>query len=374
MARAEAVAFAPGRVNLIGEHTDYNGGLALPFAISAGVQVTARAAVHPGEHVVWALDIAESDRFSAVTGAPAPTGTLVPTADPGPAPAGGWRAFTRGMVAELAAAGITVPAAEIEITGTVPRGRGLSSSAALEVALAYALCGLADTPLPDPIALARLCARVEHDWVGAQSGLLDQLASICGRPGTALLIDFRGPTLTPVPLTLDGYTLVAVDSGEDHRLATSGYNDRREECRQACRALGVASLTEATLEQAATLPEPLGRRARHVIGENDRVRAAVAALSDRDLPRLGALLNASHASLRDDYEVSTPAVEATVTALMHAGAVGARLVGGGFGGSVLALLEPSAPTPAGALVLEAGPGARRLDPDGERPAPAVLGR
>jgi galactokinase len=358
MARAEAVAFAPGRVNLIGEHTDYNGGLALPFAISAGVRVRARASRQPGEHVVHAIDIAESDRF--------------PVAPPAPAPAGGWRAFTRGMVAELTAAGVALPAAEIEITGTVPRGRGLSSSAALEVALAYALCGLAATPVPDPVDLARLCARVEHDWVGAQSGLLDQLASICGRPDTALLIDFCGPTLTPVPLSLDGYTLVAVDSGEDHRLAASGYNDRREECRRACQALGIASLRQATVAMAATLPEPLGRRVRHVVTENERVRAAVAALGDGDLPRLGELLDASHRSLRDDYEISTPAVERTVAALLAAGAAGARIVGGGFGGSVLALLAPGASLPPGALVLEAGPGARRLDPDGERAGAAGL--
>jgi galactokinase len=340
----ELTAFAPGRVNLIGEHTDYNDGLALPFAIGAGVRVTARLSPQAGTCVAHALDVGETDQFPLI----------------GPERATGWRAFVRGVVAELAGAGIALPATELEITGDVPRGAGLSSSAALEVSLALALMGLAAAEPLEDIELAKLCSRVENTWAGAQSGLLDQLASICSAPEHALLIDFRTLSLTPVPLELDGYRLVSVHSGQEHSLSESGYNDRREECRQACEQLGLTSLREATLDAAASLPEPLNRRVRHQVTENERVLDAVASLQTGDLDFLGELLDASHASLRDDYEISTDQVERTVGALHEAGAVGARIMGGGFGGSVLALLEPGVAVPHGALELVAGPGARRV--------------
>lgn len=345
-----STAFAPGRVNLIGEHTDYNDGLALPFAITAGVWVSARPGSVPGTVTVDALDIGESDSFGL--------GDRTRRA--------GWRAFVRGMVAELSAVGTPVPAADLRISANLPRGAGLSSSAALEVALALGLLALAGTPTPDPLSLARLCSRVENVWVGAQSGLLDQLASICAEPGHALLIDFASLSLTPVPLELDDYTLVVVDSGEEHSLAASGYNRRRRECAQACEALGITTLRAATLEMAATLPDPLDRRVRHVVSENQRVRDAAASLGAGDLERLGELLNASHASQRDDYEVSTSRVETTVGRLIDHGAVGARIMGGGFGGSVLALFPPDAEIPAGATALEAG-GPARLINDGMEP-------
>ncbi len=349
-ARAEPTAFAPGRVNLIGEHTDYNQGLALPFAVAAGVYVTARPGSVPGTCVADALDVAETDSF------------LVAAPEPRP----GWRAFVRGMVAELSASGVAIPACALEITGNLPLGAGLSSSAALEVALGLSLLALADAPVPEPLELARLCSRVENTWVGAQSGLLDQLASICAEPEHALLIDFQTLSLTSVPLELEEYTLVAVDSGEPHSLAESGYNQRRRECAQACAALGVSSLRDATLAAAEALPEPLNRRARHIVTENQRVLAAVDSLSEGDFAALGELLNASHASLRDDYQVSTDRVEATVDRLIDHGAVGARIMGGGFGGSVLALLPPELGVPEGAMVLEAGAGARLVDDGGAR--------
>ncbi len=345
-AAAECTAFAPGRVNLIGEHTDYNEGLALPFAISAGARVIARPGPQAGTCVAHALDVEESDAFPLI----------------GAERADGWRAFVRGVVGELAAAGIALPAVELEITGDVPRGAGLSSSAALEVALALGLMGLAAAEPLDNLELAKLCSRVENTWVGAQSGLLDQLASICSTPEHALLIDFRTLMLTPVPLELADYQLVSLDSGEAHALNESGYNDRREECRQACEQLGLTSLRDATPEAAASLPAPLHRRVRHVIAENQRVLDAVAALQTGDLNYLGELLNASHASLRDDYEISTEPVERTVAALRDAGAIGARIMGGGFGGSVLALLGPGVRAPEGAVVLEAAAGARLLGP------------
>jgi galactokinase len=254
----------------------------------------------------------------------------------------------------------------IEIGGDVPRGAGLSSSAALEVALCLALLDLASSGAPgedgpgDPIAIARLCSRVESDWVGAQTGLLDQLASLCGASEAALYIDFQTLRLDPVPLRLEGWRLVVLDSGERHVHALSGYNERRAECAQACRLLGVASLREASAADVARLPEPLYRRASHVLGENQRVREAVTALRTDDLPALGTLLTAAHESLRDYYEVSTPAVERAVERLRRGGAAGARLVGGGFGGSVLGLFEPDVVPPAAAREVGPGPGARVL--------------
>ena len=170
-------------------------------------------------------------------------------------------------------------------------------------------------------------------------------------------IDFRSLEVSNVALDLGGFSLVTLDSGERHANAVSGYNQRREECARACAQLGVASLREVTFEMAAGLPDPLASRARHIIGENIRVQEAVSALQTRDLLALGRLLDASHASLRDSYEVSTPAVEATVERLHRSGAVGARIVGGGFGGSVLGLLPPGVGQPDGAVVVTPGPGA-----------------
>jgi galactokinase len=345
------VAFGPGRVNLIGEHTDYNGGLSLPFAIAEGVTVTATA-IDGDDVVAIAQDLGEDDAFAL----------RAPPRD-----ADGWRAFVRGVAAELQADGRAVRPARLEITGDLARGSGLSSSAALEVALCLALLALAGDGAPaDRPALARLCSRVENEWVGAQTGLLDQTAVLLGEPGHALRIDFATMATTSVPLDLGDWRLVTRDSGETHSLATGGYNERRAECAEAARLLGVGTLSAATLDAAATLPEPLGRRARHVLEDNARVDRTVAALRDGDLPEVGRLLDASHASLRDLFDASTPAVEDTVAGLLAAGAAGARMVGGGFGGHVLALLPPGVPVPDGAAEVTPGAGARLVDPDDDR--------
>jgi galactokinase len=336
-------AFGPGRVNLIGEHTDYNGGLALPFAIDRGVTVEAERIDGDVIHAE-ARDIGETDAFPAAA----------------PAPADGWRAFVRGTVAELHAAGIDVPGARLMFSGDVPLGSGLSSSAALEAALCLALLALAGADEPDRTELAKLCSRVENDWVGAETGLLDQLASLQSRAGEALRIDFAALELRRVPLELGEWRLVTLESGARHSHAGGGYNERRAECRAACEALGIEHLSAADPDAAERLREPLRRRARHVLSENARVDAMVDALRARDLERAGELLDASHASLRDDYEASVPAVEATVAALKRAGAAGARMVGGGFGGSVLALLPPDASVPTGAYGVTPGAAARRL--------------
>ncbi len=253
---------APGRVCLIGEHTDYNEGLALAFAIAESVTVEAKR-LQPdedGEETVRALaiDFGEEDEF-ALTAPPAATG---------------WRAFVRGMAAELAKAGLRPVGASLQIEGGVPRGAGLSSSAALEVALALAMLALAGTGNEiGKTDLARLCSRVENEWAGARTGLLDQLTSLYGEPEEALRIDFRDVSVERVPLHLKGWRLVTYDTGERRENANSGYNERRWECAEACRLLGVSSLREASPEQVERLPEPLRGRAVHVLGDNERVEA-----------------------------------------------------------------------------------------------------
>jgi galactokinase len=370
-----ASAFAPGRVNLIGEHTDYNGGLALPFAISQGVVIDAVAS--EGREVrAFADDLGAEDRFEL--GELDELGELTATE--------GWRAFVRGAFALLARRGAAPRAAELRIGGDLPRGAGLSSSAALEVALCLALLALSgvevgsgvdamshsgvddappranqSTPCVGRLELAELCSRIENDWVGAQTGLLDQLASLYGVAEHALLIDFarlgEAGAIEPVPLRLGGWRLVVLDSGERHAHARGDYNKRREECARAAEELGVRRLSEADSRAIWRLPEPLRRRARHVLSENERVLAAVAALRAGALGQLGALLDASHASLREDFEISTPAVEATVQRARDANAAGARIVGGGFGGCVLALFAPDTRLPPDALDVHPGAGA-----------------
>jgi galactokinase len=332
-------ARGPGRVNLIGEHTDYNAGLALPFAIDRGVTVTAEP--RDGDEILArALDLGEEDAF--------------PLAEPPRAE--GWRAFVRGTVAELRAAGYALRSCALTISGDIDRGSGLSSSAALETALSLALLAVAGEQEPaDRRDLARLCSRVENDWVGAQTGLLDQFASLLGKPGHAIRIDFATLDIEPVPLELGDWTLVTLDSGAAHTHAGSGYNQRRAECEAACARLGIRTLRDADPAAVERLPSPLRERAQHVLGENGRVEEMVAALRRGDLAAAGRLLDASHASLRDRYDASVPEVEDTVEQLRAAGAAGARMVGGGFGGAVLALLPPGARILDGAVTVAPGP-------------------
>jgi galactokinase len=329
-------AFAPGRVNLIGEHTDYNAGFALPFAIARGV--TVRATSLPGGMVMArASDLDETDFFA-----------LDDTAR-----LDGWRAFVRGTVAELRAAGYPVRPMRIEIAGDVPRGGGLSSSAALGCALALALCGEDD---PDRRALARLASKVENDWVGARTGILDQYAALLAEDGHALLIDFAHDEVEPLPLELGGWQLVVVRAGQ-RDLAAGAYNDRRRECQEAAERLDVHTLRWATAEAAEALEEPWRSRALHNVTENERVQQAADALRAGDVAALGPLLDASHASLRDCFAVSTDEVERVVARLKEGGAAGARLIGGGFGGHVLALYAPGAALPSGSLTVAPSAGA-----------------
>jgi len=312
-------------VNLIGEHTDYNLGLCLPFAVARGVTVTAE--LRDGGEIV----------------APG-----LPDDDP----------YLRGAVAELRAAGVELPGCTIEVDSDLPQEAGLSSSAALCVSLVMALTAAAGAARPEPADLARLCQRIENEYTGVETGLLDQLASILGEEGRAVRLDMRTLESRPVALDLGDHALAVLDSGSSRSLAESGYNERRAECERAAGLLGVESLRDAG--DWSGLPGPLDRRVRHVVTENERVDAAVAALEASDLDTLGELLDASHRSLRDDYEVSVPEVERAVGACTEAGALGARIMGGGFGGSVLALFPPEAAPPTGALRVAPCRGARIL--------------
>ena len=319
-----ASAHAPGRINLIGEHTDYNDGLVMPIALRLGVTVEARS--RDGARAKLTTDAAVVPREASYElGAERKDGTWVDRA--------------RGVTATLRQHGFQIGGFDAEIRSDLPLGAGLGSSAALAIALLRSLSALFDLALDDA-ALAEIAHQAETEFVGARAGMLDQLASVYGRPSDALFIDMRDRATRMIPLSRS-IQLAVIDSGTRHEHATGGYNQRREECEEACRHLGIASLRELDAQPLDTildrLPPPLDRRIRHVVTENARVREAMAALAAGDDARLGDLLSASHRSLRDDYEVSTPELDRLVDLAATAGALGSRLVGGGFGGSVIAL-------------------------------------
>ena len=322
---AVARADAPGRVNLIGEHTDYNDGLVLPTAIPqrTTVEIVPRA----DGRVALA-----SDGFSRA-------GYRLGSERR----SGGWADHVRGVTWAVADAGIALGGFDARIGSDIPVGAGLGSSAALEVAVLRAL-RIAFALDIDDVALALLAHRAEVDFVGARVGTMDHLASSLAHDREALLIDTRTLAIDRValPQTL---ALIVIDSGIAHDNATGRYNARREECDRAARALGVAALRDATEDAVARLEliEPvLAKRARHVVTEGARVRDFVTALREADLSACGALMNASHASLRDDFEVSTREIDELVSLIgTEDGVYGARIVGGGFGGSVLALARPA---------------------------------
>ncbi len=322
----------PGRVNLIGEHTDYNDGFVLPAALP--LRTAVELAVRDDAVVrVWS---------AAFAGRPPSVFPLNAGA------AGDWTDYVRGMAWVLAGRGVT-RGFDLRVESTVPVGSGLSSSAALLIAVGRALREAFDLGMDD-LTLATLARRAETDFVGAPVGIMDQMACSLADTTGALFIDTCTLAYERVPLP-PGAALLVVDSGVRHSHASGEYRVRREECRRAASALGVASLRdvgESDLPAIAALPEPLNRRARHVVTENARVHAAVAALRDGDLPEVGRLFLASHASMRDDYEVSVPAVDALVESAARAeGVFGARLTGGGFGGAIVALAETGRARAAG---------------------------
>jgi galactokinase len=336
-----AVGRAPGRINLIGEHTDYNDGLVLPLALALGVTVVARPRADRVAHLVTDADVAQRE-VSYRIGEERKDRT--------------WADRARGVTATLVRRGAGIGGFDAEVTTTLPLGAGLGSSAAFAIALLRAVGELFDLALDDA-EVVQIAHAAETEFVGARAGLLDQLSSVYGRRSEALFIDLRDLSRVTIPLP-SGLELAVIDSGTRHEHATGGYNRRRAECEDACQHLGVASLRELEDrpldEPLERLPPPLDRRVRHVLGENARVREAIAALRSADLVRLGALLSASHRSLRDDYEVSTPELDRIVAlAIGEPDVLGARLVGGGFGGSVLLLARPGRARAAAARVLRA---------------------
>jgi galactokinase len=326
-AQPDGVWHAPGRVNLIGEHTDYNEGFVLPFALAQGV----RAAVSRRDDGVLEL------RSRQVPDAPA----TVAVGQLTPGTPAGWAAYPAGAAWALRQAGYPVGGASIAVDADLERGAALSSSAALECATALALTELNGLSVPRP-ELAALARRGENDFVGVPSGIMDESASLLCRAGHALLLDCRSGQTSDVPLDLAvaGLVLLVIDTGVRHALADGRYAARRRSCEQAARALGVPSLRDVAggAAQVERLADPvLRRRARHVVTENARVLEAVELLRAGDIAGCGPLLTASHASLRDDFEVSWPEADLAVEAATTGGALGARMTGGGFGGSVIAL-------------------------------------
>jgi galactokinase len=328
------IARAPGRVNLIGDHTDYNGGLCLPFAISPATTTTARprgddrirlrSTAFP-EGWTGRLDDLTLERRDAVPD---------------------WARYVTGVLWAAREDDWPLPGLDLIIDSDLPLGSGLSSSAALECSVALAVGTLVDRPL-DPGSrqpLAELCRRAETEYVGAPTGGMDQLVSLLGKPDHALLIDFADISVRQVPLALRdaGLVVLVTDTGTAHELAgaDSGYAERRAECDAAAAALGLPRIGLAWADDLSRLDDETQRaRARHVLSESARVEDTLAAISAGDWAAVGDILTASHASLRGDFAASTPALDLAVATAVEAGALGARLTGGGFGGSTIALVE-----------------------------------
>lgn len=323
----EGVVFAPGRVNLIGEHVDYNNGLVLPMPIGPGTAI-AWAAADQARIEAIALDQGGARDSFAI-------GTIEPHQPPD------WRSYLRGMTACLAERGFAAGGARLAIAGSVPRGAGLSSSASLCIAVGRALAAAKGREPLAPRELALAAQAAEHGWAGVRCGIMDQMAVAAGEPGHALLLDCRNLDTRLVPLPPDWAVLI-VDSGVSRGLVDGEYNQRRRACEAGAAALGIASLRDATLDQVeqSELDPVVRRRVRHVVSEIARTVAAVEAIERRDLTGLGQILRASHVSLRDDFEVSAAPVDALADCLnvTIGESGGARMTGGGFGGAVVAVV------------------------------------
>ena len=312
-----------GRVNLIGEHTDYNNGWVLPTAIPQGLVARLRSR-DDGKVVCSSKQI--KGEFAFELGREAKTGQ--------------WIDYVQGATKILRSLGHQVQGFELEVDSHVPVGSGLSSSAALEIAVLKLLRQRAQVQLSDR-ELAKIGQRIENEFVGANVGIMDQMACAHATWGEALFLDTMSLEFKPVRLPLDAMDLIVINSGVEHRNTGGGYNQRRSECEAACRELGVPSLREVRdVERLNGLPDILKRRSRHVVTENNRVHQAVDAIRSQNLERLGELFMASHASMRDDYEVSIPEIDTLVElCAAHREVFGARLTGGGFGGSIVAIAK-----------------------------------
>ncbi|XVV05685.1 galactokinase [Actinosynnema sp. CA-248983] len=317
---------APGRVNLIGEHTDYNDGFVLPFALPHRTAVAASPRADGLLTVATLGDDGGVQRAEPVEVAALSPGVVT-----------GWAAYPAGVAWVLRSEGVS-SGADLVIAGDVPAGAGLSSSHALECAVALALLGLAGVPEDRP-EIARWVQRAENDFVGAPTGLLDQTASLLCTEANVLFLDVRSGKAEQVPFdaAASGLEVLVVDTRAHHSNLDGGYGARRAGCEEAAALLGVPALRDADLADLDRLPDRLRPLARHVVTENERVLRSVDLLRTGGLAGLGPLLTASHESLRDDYRVSCPELDVAVDAALAAGALGARMVGGGFGGSAIAL-------------------------------------
>lgn len=335
----DVVASAPGRVNVIGEHTDYTGGFVLPCAIDRRVAVALGATAPRARQPEQAEGSSYADAEESGMGYAADLEETRALPRGGGQPDGSWADYLRGVTWALGRAGVSLPVVDAAVAGEVPQGAGLSSSAALEAAAALALTALARRDLPRR-ELARLCQQAENDFVGVHSGIMDQFASLLCTEGHALYLDCASLEAEAVPLALEaaGLTLLVVDTRVKRGLGATAYNERRASCERAAALLGLPSLRQAQEADLARLTGEELLRARHVVSENTRVQQAVQALWAGDFATLGRLMYASHASLRDDYAVSTPELDAIVECAREGGALGARLTGAGFGGCALALL------------------------------------
>lgn len=335
---------APGRVNLIGEHTDYNGGWVLPMAIDYRTRLTGCVShlfnqrAGPSQHRDEGRIVLRSAQFSEVVHSHVEH--IVPTKT--------WGDYVLGVVRQLQLANFTLGGFTAEIDSTVPPAAGLSSSAALEVAAVAFLDAAFDLKLSDQEKM-KIARAAENEFVGVPCGIMDQYIAVAGEKDHALLIDCRSLTAEVVPIKSSEVTFLICDSGVRRSLAASAYGDRLQECREAVKILqtkfpAIAELRDAgwehLLQVRSRLPEKVFRRARHVISENDRTRQAAICLQQGEVNIFGRLLQSSHQSLRDDYEVSCPELDFLVdTALAQAGVFGARLTGAGFGGCVIILAE-----------------------------------
>ncbi len=353
---ADGTFAAPGRVNLIGEHTDYCDGFVLPFALPQ--RATVEVSLRPDR--AWSItsrgETVHFDLSSPVTG---------------------WAAYVAGVLWALRDAGHDVPGADLSLTSEVPVGAGLSSSAAIECAVLTAFAELAglDIPLPQRAALAQ---RAENVYVGMPCGIMDQAAATLCRDGHALFLDCRSLQTEHIPFDLaaQGLSILVIDTRAPHALVDGEYAARRSSCERAAAQIGVPALRDATLDDLSKLDSSLVPRARHVITENDRVLETVGLLRAGRIREIGPLMTASHTSLRDDFEVTVPELDTAVDAALAAGAYGARMTGGGFGGCILALVTSTSAssvasavgeafagkgfTPPVAFSAEPGPGAHRL--------------
>jgi galactokinase len=324
-------SFAPGRVELLGNHTDYNGGVVLSCALELGVTASGESA--GGERILLRSEGEE----------PHETTDLQRT--------GTWADYPLGVVHVFREAGLAVGGFEASYTSTLPIGAGLSSSAAIEVATAMLLCRLFSIHL-EPMDLARLCRRAENAFVGVNCGLLDQATSVFGRRGEAVFLDCRDETVTTVPFPR-GTGLLVINSGVKHALTGGEYNERREACFEAARLMGVAALRDADASslERTPMPDRVRRRAAHVIGENARVLEGIEALRANNAPAFGRLMSASHQSSIANFENSTPELDLLVElAMAQPGIAGARLTGGGFGGAIVAIGREGALAAAGSAI------------------------